>query len=317
MPLLTLPHVWPPRGGLLLAIGGSTVDESYVRSDLTGSWRVGALVRSDLTGSWRVQELLYFPLTGSWRVLENTYVRSDLTGSWAVTRRVDCGWRGEWTVRRLYTGYLVASDIRGAWRVLGAPGVVARNLTGSWRVGALVESGISGSWRVIEDRFVRSDVAGSWRVGALVESGISGSWTVERRVADVALLASFNGINLNNGTTTHVLADGGDVGSDALAYDEIGHYDRSLRIHDVRDGLTTLTIPIFAEFGDATSLGAFLAGLRTACKAGGSLAWQASAAAPLRSFMIVPSSPPKITEDNRFILNHEVEFELVLTRWSE
>ena len=49
-------------------------------------------------------------------------------------------------------------------------------------------------------------------------------------VDDVTLHAAFNGINLNNGTTTNVLADGTDVGGNGPEYDTILHHDGSLLI---------------------------------------------------------------------------------------
>ena len=136
-------------------------------------------------------------------------------------------------------------------------------------------------------------------------------------VDDVTLYASFNGIDLNNGSTTHVLADGTDVGGNAPEYDTIRHYDGSLLIHDVRGAFSTITIPEIVTFSTAAGLSAWIAGLNAACRDGGSFTLQESDGATARTFLIAPGPEPSIPENNRFFIQHVAIFDLVLTRWPE
>jgi hypothetical protein len=133
----------------------------------------------------------------------------------------------------------------------------------------------------------------------------------------VSVVCIYNGINMNNGSTTFVLASASDLGSDAPVYDQIRHHDGSLVLHDVHEELVTLSIPVRVKFADAATLAAWIAALNAACLAGGTLYWQEAPSAPMRTFTIAPSPAPKVPEDNRFYLQHLAIIDLQLTRWPE
>lgn len=218
------------------------------------------------------------------------------------------------------------------WLVLAEPVYVSREWGLAWRV--LEESTRSWdvAWLVKEtDPGARAfDLA--WLVGGRFARAFDFSWLVNRRshivvppgpdptpvevIDDVKPFHNFNGLDLNNGTTTHVLGKGGNVGADGVSWDVIRHYDGSRLIHDVQVTEATITIPLQLTFTDGSSLGAFIASLSDACLAGGSYSRQVGESAPVRTYSVLPSSPPVIEEDNRFVLQHVATFDLVLNRWA-
>jgi hypothetical protein len=176
----------------------------------------------------------------------------------------------------------------------------------------------------VESARVRLTAESERRTGGLSRLTMLSSRRTDRREITpggeedvVTVLCIFNGIDLNNGTTTHGMAGANALGVDAPAYDVIRHYDGSLVLHDVRDELATLSIRCRAHFGDAASLESWLAGPRAACSAGGSLSFAPTLGAPVRTFGIVPSLGPEVNQDNRYFIHHVATFDLQLTRWAE
>jgi hypothetical protein len=244
-------------------------------------------------------------------------VRSEPSSSWLVWNTLQTGTWTSWAYRTTWTGEAVAIESRSLWSVLPGESVVRGAATASWNISETVSSAPAASWRIVESNPVRSARAAGWRVASLVRGAGRASWDVDRRASDVSVICIYNGINMNDGVNTWVLADASDLGSDAPVYDQIRHHDGSLVIHDVHTELVTLSVPVRAKFGDAASLAAWLEGARAACLAGGSLMWQESPSAPVRTFTIAPSPAPRVLEDNAFYLQHTAIIDLQLTRWAE
>jgi len=237
------------------------------------------------------------PLLTIWRqrpAAGDLFVRKDLTGSWRVTRPVQCGFLSEWCVRRPYEGELIVGDLRGTWRVLAAPGLVRKDLSGRWRVNDLVCCDLTGIWAVVPESLVRGDLAGSWNINANVSSPLAGSWTVTRRANDMYPTCQLNGINLR------VIRDF-EPGGENVTYDEIRHYDGSLRVHDVRYGIYERRVDVMLTDSTPGGLDAQEEAIRSACKAGGSFVWQSrgpgGVLGPVKVDTVVPSDEPSFARN--------------------
>jgi hypothetical protein len=244
-------------------------------------------------------------------------VRSEPSSSWLVWNAVQIGTWTSWAYRTTWTGEMVTIESRSLWSILPGESMVRGAATASWNVSETVRSAPESSWGIVESNPVRSAPAAGWRVAGLVRGAGRVSWDVDRRADDVSVICIYNGINMNDGVNTWVLADASDLGSDTPAYDQIRHHDGSLVIHDVHTELVAISVPVRAKFSDAGGLAVWLDAVRAACLAGGSLTWQESPSAPVRTFTIAPSPAPRVPEDNAFYLQHTVVIDLQLTRWPE
>jgi hypothetical protein len=244
-------------------------------------------------------------------------VRSEPSSSWLVWNTVQTGAWASWAYRTTWTGEAVALESRSLWSILPDESVVRGAGIASWNVAENVRSAPASSWRIVDSNPVRSTPTAGWRVASLMRGAARSSWDVDRRSDDVGVICIYNGINMNDGVNTWVLADASDLGSDTPAYDQIRHHDGSLVIHDVHKELVTLSVPVRVKFSDAATLAAWLESTRAACLAGGSLTWQESPSAPVRTFTIAPSPAPRVLEDNQFYLQHTALIDLQLTRWAE
>ena len=226
--------------------------------------------------------------------------------------------------RRTYGPSAVTLTLTSRRKTLRDPQAVTLTMTSRRRTRSVVNLTLESQRKTVEAARVRLTLESQRKTGVLARLTLTSSRHTDRRVITpggeediVTVLCSFNGIDLNNGTTTHVMSDGNELGVDAPAYDVIRHYDGSLVLHDVRDELSTLSIKCRAHFGDAASLESWLAGLRAACAAGGSLSFAPTLGSPVRTFTIVPSPGPQVNEDNHYFIHHVATFDLQLTRWAE
>jgi len=226
--------------------------------------------------------------------------------------------------RRTYGPSAVTLTLTSRRKTLRDPQAVTLTMTSRRRTRSVVNLTLESQRKTVEAARVRLTLESQRKTGVLARLTLTSSRHTDRRAITpggeediVTVLCSFNGIDLNNGTTTHVMSDGNELGVDAPAYDVIRHYDGSLVLHDVRDELSTLSIKCRAHFGDAASLESWLAGLRAACAAGGSLSFAPTLGSPVRTFTIVPSPGPQVNEDNHYFIHHVATFDLQLTRWAE
>lgn len=221
-------------------------------------------------------------------------MRSDVDGSWRVASLVRSGFVCEYAVRLLWTGELVARDLAGGWRVLSVPAEVSKDVRGRWRVAGLARSDLTGRWSVVEERLVRSSASGAWRVAALLRRDVRGSWTVERRPNDMYPTCQLNGISLR------VIRDF-EPGGAVVSYDEIRHYDGSLRVHDVRHGIYERRVDIMLTAATPAALDAEEEQIRAACRAGGTFVWQSrgpgGALGPVKVDTVVPSDVPSFVRN--------------------
>ena len=225
--------------------------------------------------------------------------------------------------RRNYPAEVVRLTLLSRRQTLRDPQAVTLTVASRRRTRSIVTLTLESQRRTVEAARVRFLLESERRTGGLARLTLLSSRHTDRRALApeeddaVTVLCIFNGIDLNNGATTHVMADANELGVDAPAYDVIRHYDGSLVLHDVRDELSTLSIKCRAHFGDAASLESWLAGLRAACAAGGSLSFAPTLGAPVRTFGIVPSPGPAVNQDNRYFIHHVATFDLQLTRWAQ
>jgi hypothetical protein len=226
--------------------------------------------------------------------------------------------------RRIYPAEVVGLTLLSRRQTLRDPQTVTLTMTSQRRTRSVVTLTVESQRQTVEAARVRLTLESERRTRILARLTLVSSRHTDRRAITpggeedvVTVLCIFNGIDLNNGTTTHVMADANELGVDAPTYDVIRHYDGSLVLHDVRDELSTLSIKCRAHFGDAASLESWLAGLRAACAAGGSLSFAPTLGSPVRTFGIVPSPGPQVNEDNRYFIHHVATFDLQLTRWAE
>ena len=273
-----------------------------VQLTITSRHQVGYLATLDVSSRHRVRPLLFVRKT--------------------VTSRHLVGY--------VYTPPPARLALRSRHIVNGVQGLARLALTSRHQVSGLVRFALTSGHLVRDVDPATLTLTSRHVVGFAARLALTSRHKVPRRtviipgsdppievVDDVTLHAAFNGINLNNGTTTHVLADGTDVGGNGPEYDTIRHYDGSLLIHDVRGALSTITIPLAVKCSSAASLSAWIADINAACRAGGSFVFQESDGATERTYAIAPGPEPSIPENNRFFLHNSAVFNLVLTRWPE
>ena len=269
---------------------------------ITSRHKVGYLATKNLTSRHRVRPLLFVRKT--------------------VTSRHLVGY--------VYTPPPVRLALRSRHIVNGVQGLARLALTSRHQVSGLVRFALTSGHLVRDVDPATLSLTSRHVVGFAARLALTSRHKVPRRtviipgsdppievVDDVTLHAAFNGINLNNGTTTNVLADGTDVGGNGPEYDTILHHDGSLLIHGVRGALSTITIPLAVKCSSAASLSAWIADINAACLAGGSFVFQESDGATERTYAIAPGPEPSIPENNRFFIQHVAIFDLVLTRWPE
>ena len=277
---------------------------------------VSATATLTITSSHRVWNLATKTITSRHKVRPLLFTRKSITSRHLV------GY--------VYTPPPVRLALRSRHIVNGVQGLARLALTSRHQVSGLVRFALTSGHLVRDVDPATLTLTSQHVVGFAARLALTSRHKVPRRtviipgsdppievVDDVTLHASFNGINLNNGTTTHVLADGTDVGGNGPEYDTIRHYDGSLLIHDVRGAFSTLTIPLAVKFSSAASLSAWIADINAACLAGGSFVFQESDGATERTYAIAPGPEPSIPENNRFFIQHVAIFDLVLTRWPE
>ena len=313
MPLLTLPR-GTPGGLLLLSLSGSltTPSTGQVRLTLVSERRTEKLHATlTLESERQTHALTRLTLTSERR-----------TGPF-LAHAVQLGLISSRCTRRNYPAEVVTLTLLSRRQTLRDPQAVTLTVTSRRRTRSVVTFTLESERRTVEAARVRLTLEVERITGSLARLTLLSSRQTDRRELApeeedvVTVLCSFNGINLNNGTTTHVMSSASSLGSDVPEYDVIRHYDGSLVLHSVQFGLVPLSIMCRADFGDAASLESWLAGLRAACKAGGSLSFAPTIGAPVRDFTIVPSAAPDPPLDNRYYIHHVATFDLQLTRRAE
>ena len=313
MPFLTLPR-GTPGGLLLLSLSGSLTTPSVgqVRLTLVSERRTEKLHTTlTLESERQTHALTRLTLTSERR-----------TGPF-LAHAVQLGLISSRCTRRNYPAEVVTLTLLSERRTLRGPQAVTLTVTSERQTHSLTRLTLTAERKTVAAARVRLTLESERITGSLARLTLLSSRQTDRRELApeeedvVTVLCSFNGINLNNGTTTHVMADGNELGVDTPTYDIIRHYDDSLVLHDVRNELSTVSIKCRAHFSDATSLESWLAGLRAACAAGGSLSFAPRTGSPVRTFTIVPSPAPQVNEDNRYFIHHVATFDLQLTRRAE
>ena len=214
----------------------------------------------------------------------------------------------DWSVQELLAPLDRATD----WAIQEC--LPVRDRATDWTVIGQLTRDLPTDWTIVEENLITVDAAVDWSVGTLVTKDAAFDWEVMRMPYDESVRAEFSGIDLADGVHTHVLV-GTDLGTLVTAYDAVRGSSGRWRQCDVRQEFVSMAIPLLVEFTSASDLAAWIAALKTACRAGGSLVWQWSSTDPARSFVIGCSPEPQIVEDNAYILQHRAEFTLALVRW--
>jgi hypothetical protein len=234
-------------------------------------------------------------------------VTMDQEFDWAVHGLAARDLATDWAVHGLTT-----RDLATDWAVQVC--LPVRDLGFDWAVAGQFTRDLETDWAIVEENLITVDAAVDWSVGTLVTKDAAFDWEVMRMPYDESVRAEFSGIDLADGVHTHVLV-GTDLGTLVTAYDAVRGSSGRWRQCDVRQEFVSMAIPLLVEFTSASDLAAWIAALKAACRAGGSLVWQWSSTDPARSFTIGCSPEPQIVEDNAYILQHRAEFTLALVRW--
>jgi len=189
-----------------------------------------------------------------------------------------------------------------------------------WAVRELLEVDLTTDWTIVDENLITVDLATDWIVRALVTRDLATDWAVARKTVAVPdpvgdILAEFNGIDLNNGTTTHIGRAGASLGAMPAEYDAVRGAFGEWQQNEVKQGWATTAITVDVRFTTTALLTAWIKDIKTACRAGGTLTWQWDADDVVRTYRIGASSEPEIIEDNAYILQHRTTFVLALVRW--
>lgn len=238
----------------------------------------------------------------------------DLATDWAVQDLTTRDLATDWSV----IGPLDPVDLTTDWAVRTL--LPVRDRAVDWAVLELLERDLTTDWTVVDENLITVDQATDWAVRARVTRDLATDWAVARKTVAVPdpvgdILAEFNGIDLNNGTTTHVGRAGASLGAMPVEYEAVRGAFGEWQQNEVKQGWATTAITVDVRFPTTGALTAWIKELKDACRAGGTLTWQWDATDLLRTYRIGASSEPEIIEDNAYILQHRTEFVLVLVRW--
>ena len=266
----------------------------------------------DLTTDWPVQGLLTVDLTTDWEV-EHIYVTMDQATDWIVQGLLTV----DLTTDLIVLGLLAMRDLATDWTVQVC--LAVRDRAFDWAVRELLERDLATDWAIVETNLITMDQSFDWSVLALLTRDLATDWAVARKtvivpdpVADI--LAEFNGIDLNDGTTTHVLP-GVSLGAMPTEYDPVRGAFGEWQQNEVKQGWAKTAIGVAVQLTSTGALTAWILALKAACRAGGTLTWQWDSTDVLRTYVIGASSEPEVIEDNAYILQHRAELTLELLRW--
>jgi len=242
---------------------------------------------------------------------------------------VDVDLTTDWTVQTV----LAVRDLTTDWTVQTV--LAVRDRAFDWAVRELLERDLATDWAIVDENLITADLTTDWAVLTRVTRDLATDWAVARKtvvdpitgepvldeegnpvvdpVADI--LAEFNGIDLNNGTTTHIGRAGASLGAMPAEYEAVRGAFGEWQQNEVKQGWATTAITVDVRFATTALLTAWLQALKTACRAGGTLTWQWDADDVVRTYVIGASSEPEIIEDNAYILQHRTKLTLALVRW--
>jgi hypothetical protein len=224
------------------------------------------------------------------------YGEADAAFAWKTLRNTQLGLTGAWATLLPAEALVVYYDLISSWRVGRDPVLVGLTRDGSWGTRDVVPLTLTGAWQTIQAIRVLLSTTGAWATRAMPSLSLLSGWksagTYEEWWEDFEpglpgevehlAPAMLNGIALR-------VMQPMEPGGEPTIFDEIRHYDGSLRIHDVRVGLYEMRIPVLLQDTSESGLDAKEAQIIAAVHAGGTFAWGAI------GVTFAPSDEPSFT----------------------
>lgn len=229
---------------------------------------------------------------------EPTTLRLELGGAYTTQGRLLKEADGAYTTQ----GRLLL-DVEGAYTVQGR---LLLALGGAYSQTQTLTLALGGAYSVKESDPMRLALGGAYTTQGRLRALVEGAYSVARRshivpgdppvevIDDMTAFFQVGGVTL---TPIGPFEPGGE----SPTWDEIRHYDGSLLVHDVREGLYDMSAPIMVTAASPSALKTAEDAIRTACRAGGTAYWQSvgpgGEVGPMEEYTFAPSAAPSFKRD--------------------